>query len=356
MPVTMTTRERFQRMYEHREADRVPILDYPWGSTIERWQREGMPKDASFEDYFDLDKVSSIPIDLGPRYESKVIEETDKYCIYTTDWGVTLKNWKHMSSTPEFIDFTIKDRSSWADAKARLKPAPDRVRWDELETNYRKWRSEGRWIQSGLFCGFDATHSWAVGTERLLMALAEDPQWCVDMFNAELDLDLAMLDMVWQRGYTFDQLGWCDDLGYKLGQFMSMPMYRELLKPIHKRAIEWAHSKGIKAGLHSCGDIRPFIPEWIEIGLDCLNPLEVKAGVDPFEVKRKYGDKLVMHGGINAVLWTDIPAMRQAVQAALPVLKQCGGYIFATDHSIPDSVSLKDFTETIGLAKELGKY
>jgi len=46
-----------------------------------------------------------------------------------------------------------------------------------------------------------------------------------------------------------------------------------------------------------------------------------------------------MHGGINAVLWTDIPAMRQAVQSALPVLKQGGGYIFATDHSIPDSVS-----------------
>jgi uroporphyrinogen decarboxylase len=356
MPTQLTTRERFQRMYSHREADRVPILDYPWGTTIERWQREGMPKGVSFEDHFDLDKTAWVPIDLSPRFENKVVEETAEYVIFTTPWGVTARNWKHASSTPEFIDFTIKDRESWAPAKARMAPSPDRVNWDELAANFRKWREEGRWIQTGLWFGFDATHSWVVGTERLLMALVEDPQWCVDVFTTQLNLNLAMLDMLWDRGITFDGIQWCDDLGYKLNQFMSVKMYRELLKPFHKRAIEWAHSKGIVASLHSCGDIRPFIPEWVEIGLDCLNPLEVKAGVDPFVVKKTYGKDLVLHGGINAVLWTDIPAMRQAVQSALPVLKESGGYIFSTDHSIPDSVSLKDFTEIIQMAKELGKY
>jgi uroporphyrinogen decarboxylase len=356
MPATLTSRERFQRMYEHREADRVPIWDGPWGSTIERWQREGMPKDATFEDYFDLDKTAGIWIDLTCKYEHKVLEETPDYTIYTTPWGATLKNWKHASSTPEFIDFTIKDRENWAAAKARMTPSPDRVNWDKLAAEYPKWRQEGRWIQAFADFGFDLTHAWVVGTERVLMALVDDPQWCVDMFQTELELSLAMLDMVWDRGYTFDLVRWGDDLGYKLNQFISLKMFREIVKPLHKRLIDWAHAKGVKAGLHSCGDIRPFIPEWVEIGLDSLNPLEVKAGVDPFEVKRKYGDKLVMHGGINAVLWTDIPAMRQAVSAALPVLKQNGGYIFATDHSIPDSVSLKDFTEIIRLAKELGKY
>jgi uroporphyrinogen decarboxylase len=284
------------------------------------------------------------------------VEETPEYTIYTTQWGVTLKNWKHMTSTPDFVDFAIKDRATWQAAKARLTPSADRVNWDELAANYRKWRDEGWWIQSGLFCGFDATHSGVVGTERLLLALVEDPQWCLDMFNSELDLDLAMLDMVWDRGYTFDVLGWCDDLGYKLHQFMSIPMYRELLKPVHKRAIDWAHAKGIKAGLHSCGDIRPFIPEWVEIGLDALNPLEVKAGVDPLAVKKTYGSKLVLHGGFNAVLWTDIPAMRNEVETKLPALKESGGYVFATDHSIPDSVSLKGFQEIIQLVKELGTY
>mgnify|MGYP000883678232 FL=1 len=54
----MTTHERFTRMFQHREADRVPIYDSPWSSTIERWQAEGMPKGVDYRDYFDIDKVA----------------------------------------------------------------------------------------------------------------------------------------------------------------------------------------------------------------------------------------------------------------------------------------------------------
>ena len=53
----MTSRERFARMYAHEEADRVPIIDSPWGATIERWQSEGMPEDVSYVDFFGLDHV-----------------------------------------------------------------------------------------------------------------------------------------------------------------------------------------------------------------------------------------------------------------------------------------------------------
>ena len=53
----MTSHERFKRMFEHKDADRVPIIDDPWEVTIERWHREGMPKDVSFVDYFGLDHV-----------------------------------------------------------------------------------------------------------------------------------------------------------------------------------------------------------------------------------------------------------------------------------------------------------
>ena len=142
----LTTHERFQRMYEHRDADRVPISDYAWGSTMERWQREGMPPDVSFEDYFDLDKLGRIVVDFSPQYPVKVVEETDKYKTVTTNWGVTLKNWKHIASTPDFVDFTIVDRDSWQKAKARLTPSRDRVDWASLKKDYAAWRKEGRWI------------------------------------------------------------------------------------------------------------------------------------------------------------------------------------------------------------------
>jgi len=352
----MTSHERFRRMFEHREADRVPIIDGPWGATIERWHREGMPKEVSFVDYFDLDKCGGIGMDNGPRYPTAVIEETAEYTVSRTSWGATLRNWKHAASTPEFMDFIVKDRDTWREAKARMTPTRDRINWDYLKQNYPKWREEGYWIGAGGWFGFDITHSWFVGTQRVLIALLEDPEWCVDMFTHELDVNLALLDMVWDEGCKFDSFSWPDDMGYKHNQFFSLKMYREIVKPIHACAIEWAHAKGVKAGLHSCGDVNPFVPELVEIGLDALNPLEVKAGMNPVELKRRFGDKLVFHGGINAVLWDDTEAIEAEMRRVVPVLKENGGYIFSSDHSVPSSVSLENFRHIVNLAKELGKY
>jgi len=81
-----------------------------------------MPADVSFVDYFDLDKIAHIGVDNSPRYPTHILEETDAYVINTTSWGATLKNWKHIASTPEFLDFTIKDPDSWRKAKARMVP------------------------------------------------------------------------------------------------------------------------------------------------------------------------------------------------------------------------------------------
>lgn len=352
----MTSRERFARMYEHRDADRVPIIDSPWRATIERWQREGMPANTDYVTFFDLDRVAYIGVDNSPRYEEKILESTDVYTVRTTNWGATLKNWSHAASTPEFLDFTIKDRESWAKAKERMQPTRDRLPLAHLRDNYAKWRNEGYWIEAGLWFGFDVTHSWIVGTERLLCAMMEDPEWCRDLFSHELETHLTLLDRVWDEGYRFDAVCWPDDMGYKGTQFFSLDMYRELLKPFHKRAIDWAHAKGVKARLHSCGNINPFIPELIEIGLDALNPLEVKAGMDPIHIKKTYGDRLVLHGGINAALWDRSDAVRAEMERIIPVLKQRGGYICSSDHSVPSSVSLEDFRNIVALAKKLGTY
>jgi uroporphyrinogen decarboxylase len=356
MPTQLTTHERFARMFAHRDADRVPIIDGPWGSTIERWQREGMPKDVSWVDFFGLDHVAHIGADVSPRYPVETLEQTADYKVYRTAWGATQKDWRHIGGVPEFLDFRVKDPDTWREAKARMTPSRDRINWDHLAKNYAAWREKGYWIEAGLWFGFDVTHSWFIGTERLLMALMEQPEWCVEMFNHFLDVGTALLDMAWDAGYRFDSVKWPDDMGYKHNQFFSVRTYRELLKPVHKRAIDWAHAKGIKAHLHSCGDVRPFIPELIGIGLDALNPLEVKAGMDPVALKQQYGQQLVLHGGINAALWDDLDAIESEMRRVVPALKQSGGYIFSSDHSIPESVSLDGFRRIVKLAKELGSY
>jgi uroporphyrinogen decarboxylase len=352
----MTSRERFQRMFEHREADRIPIIDTPWGATVERWRREGMPADAHYADFFGLDRVASIGADISPRYEQKVLEETDDYTITTTSWGVTLKRWKHAASTPEFLDYKITGPDTWRQAKARMTPTRDRVNWKHLEDHYPAWRRQGCWIQAGFWFGFDVTHSWTVGTERLLVAMIEDPEWVIDMWNHYLDMDLALFEMIRDAGYAFDAIKWPDDMGYKHHQFFSPAMYRDMLKPVHRRAVEWAHARGVKAHLHSCGDVNPFVPDLIDIGIDALHPLEVKAGMDPVQLKRTYGDELVLHGGINAVLWDDPEAIEAEMRRVIPTVKASGAYIFSSDHSVPSSVSLEDFRRIVSLAKALGAY
>lgn len=352
----MNTRERIQRMYEHREADRVPISDTPWPTTLARWHREGLPDNVHYTEFFGLDRVHLVPVDVSPRYEERIVEETDEYVVRTTAWGATERNWKHAESTPEHVSFTVTDPDRWAEAKSRMTPSLDRIPWKWLETEYPRFYERGDWMQARFRFGFEAVHALTVGTERTLMAMCTDPEWIADMFNHYLDMSIALFDAILGKGYRFDAMSWTDDLGYKLTQFFSLDMYRHLLKPVQKRASDWGHAKGMRVKYHSCGDIRPLLPELVEIGIDGLHPLEVKAGMDPVKVKQEFGDRLLLHGGMDALLWEDVEAMEANVRKLLPTLMASGGYMFSTDHTVPSSVSLADFRRIVEVARDVGTY
>jgi uroporphyrinogen decarboxylase len=204
--------------------------------------------------------------------------------------------------------------------------------------------------------GFDVTHARFCGTETVLSAMALDPGWVVDIFNTGCDLALALLDMMWDEGYTFDEFLWYDDMGYRSGMLFSKKMWREMLRPYQQRAIDWAHAHGIKAHLHCCGNIMTLVPDLVDMGLDALNPLEVKAGMDPIAMKRTYGKHLVLRGGFNAVDWGYWEKVEANIRAMLPVMMESGGYIFSSDHSIPDYTSLHTYQRIVKLVKELGRY
>ena len=98
------------------------------------------------------------------------------------------------------------------------------------------------------------------------------------------------------------------------------------------------------------------LPDIIETGIDALNPLEVKAGMDAKLIKDTYGDRLTLHGGINAVKWSDTEAIVEEIWDKVPYLKKNGGYIFSSDHSIPNDVSLSNMKLIIEEAKKAGAY
>ncbi len=92
------------------------------------------------------------------------------------------------------------------------------------------------------------------------------------------------------------------------------------------------------------------------MGLDGLNPLEVKAVMKLEQLKREFGNKLLFHGGFNAVEWNKPEIILPEIERLVPILKENGGYIFASDHSIPPHVSFKDFSDIIALVKKVEAY
>jgi len=352
----MTQKERFARIFAHQEADRIPIIDIPWAGTLRRWHAEGLPSNIDWTDYFEIDQVATINVDISPRYPKQRISEDETSYIETSEWGVTMRHFKQEDSTPDFLDFKVTTPETWEECKARMLDDSNRIDWDALKKNYPIWQEKGLWTRASFWFGFDVTHSWMMGTENHLIAMYEEPEMVADIYNTQLDCSIKYFNQIWDAGYHFDEIWWSDDMGYKGSTFFSNELYRELLKPVHKRAIDWAHDHGIYAHMHSCGDIMTRMDDLMEIGVDSLNPLEVKAGMKPLELKEKYGDKLTLHGGINAVLWDDKEAVIEEIRRLVPKLKENGGYIFSSDHSIPNSVSLDNFRAIIEEVKRVGSY
>jgi len=210
------------------------------------------------------------------------------------------------------------------------------------------WRKE----QEGLMRDLISSGTRAVVVA--VMAEGLGPQWLGRPLDEEA-LD-ELLEMILAEGYDFDEWMWYDDMAYRGGLMFSKKLWRQVIMPYQKKIVDWAHSHGKKAHLHCCGNIVPLIPDLIDIGIDMLNPLEVKAGVDPLEIKRDYGDRLVLRGGFDVQKWDKPAEVEKDIRSKLPRLMESGGYIFASDHSVPDNVSLQDYRNMIHLVKEVGTY
>jgi len=178
------------------------------------------------------------------------------------------------------------------------------------------------------------------------------------MFMTDARLCAAIAEEMMERGLEFDA-GWVmDDLGYKHRGFFPPAVYREQLMPAHKLICDVFKSRGLPMLLHSCGYVMEFIPDFIECGFDVIQPLEVKAGNDMLGLKREYGDVLAFMGGIDvrAMAERDPRAIEREIAEKLPPMKQGGGYIYHSDHSVPDNVSFAQYQRVMELVAEYGQY
>ena len=134
------------------------------------------------------------------------------------------------------------------------------------------------------------------------------------------------------------------DFGTQNGQFCSVQTYRELYKPFHKAVNDQIHRlTNWKTFIHSCGAVRPFIPEFIEAGFDVLNPVQCSAtGMNPRELKREFGKDLVFWGGgvdtQRTLPFGTTDEVYREVRERIEILGDGGGYVFNSIHNVQSNV------------------
>ena len=378
----MDSRERVLAALNHEEADRVPMHDSPWAASIERWHKEGMPDDVSPAEYFDYEIVC-FGADTTPQLPVEVIEETEEYVLHTTSFGGLRRDHKNYSTTPEIIDYPCKSRADWERIRGRLTPSRDRVDWkgewlagtaaddrdleSVLETGRMEWRrglpgcqrarEQGKFVCYSAAVGYDKMQSY-VASERLLMAIATEPDWVRDMYETDAELAIQMYEIMREGGFEFDGAWLFCDLGYRNSLLFSPRHFDEQLRPTFRRLFSYFNGEGLPTILHSCGRVRELIPRFIEDGLACLQPVETKAGMDLVELKREFGDRMAFMGGIDvrAMADPDPSVIEEEIKSKIPIAKRGGGYIYHSDHSVPNNVSFERYCRVLELAREYGVY
>jgi len=154
-----------------------------------------------------------------------------------------------------------------------------------------------------------------------------------------------------------------DDLGTQRGLQISPSMYRRWIKPYHKRIYGWVHEHypSVYVALHSCGGIYDLIPDFIEEGVDILNPVQTSAqGMSPARLKREFGQHLTFWGGgceTQSTLPFGTPdEVRQQVRERLEIFAPGGGYVFNQIHNIQHGVPPENVAAMLDAAREYGVY
>jgi uroporphyrinogen decarboxylase len=360
----MTSKERIARILRREPVDRIGCFESFWSDTVRKWRAEGhLGEDESPVDHFGLDLRHAGWFDLiaDLDFEEQIIEETDEHKLVRNGNGSLLRRWKDKAGTPEHVDFSVKDRAGWEEhTRPHLTNEDNYRRRIEFES-YRETRAKCA-EEELFFCWggvnvFECMHP-VCGHENMLMGMALDPGWVREMCDVYADLTIDLFEILFAEEGAPDGVYFFEDMGFKEKPFMSPAMYKEIVWPAHKRLFDYAHSKGLPVTVHSCGYVEPLVPGLIEAGMDCLQAMEVKAGMDLVHLKKRFGDHIAFCGGLDVrtMVANDRDAIEAELQKKLPAAMAGGGYILHSDHSIPDQVEYDTYKFFLDRGLEVGAY
>ena len=388
----MTSRERVLAALEHREPDRVPIdLSGHRSSGISallypklRQALNLAPRPVRV--YDPVQQLAIVDPDVLDRFGVDTLELGRGFALQDRDW----KDWVLPDGTPcrmpawaspvrEPGRWVLKSASGrvlaqlvdgahyfeqtyWPlvdDPKMPLRDALNECMWTGIASppgpltagtegervlaeGARALRRASERAILGLFGGnLLEIGEFLYGMDGFLYLLAAEPKQVHRFLDRLVEHHLGELERFLRAvGGSIDIILFGDDLGMQTGPLISPAMYREFFKPRH--ALMWARAKKlapVKVNLHSCGGIRPLIPDLIEAGLDAVNPVQTSCtGMDPAELKREFGKDLVLWGGgcdTQEVLPRGTPdRVREHVRERVRILASGGGFVFQQVHNI----------------------
>ncbi len=365
--------ERMNKTLHHQEADRVPISDFFWSRFLKRWREElGLPEDTDIYRYYDLDWIVTVP-NMDPHIKNfEILKKTDEEVVVKTGFEAIIRK-KFEDPMPAFLKFET-------DTVEKMRAFEFDDPWDE-----RRYFSGGDnqiagvgdtfvqnlppWVETvkslypdfpvyGSVCEGHETLWRIIGSENVLLWIAMYPDEVarfVERIN-EFMLGIAEAQIKAADGMLDGMVIW-GDVAYKRDLFFSPDYWRKVFKPGVKAIVDLCHSYNIPVIYHGCGNTKKIFEDYIEIGVDAYNPLEAKASFDVVELRRQYGHRIAFCGNMDVIQWAKCTKeeLKPIVLRKLNAAKG-GGYIFQSDHSVPDNISGENYDYVVKLVREYGKY
>jgi len=363
----MTSRERVSLALAHKEPDRVPI-DY-WASgeiTGRLLKRFGFSTLEQLLNRFDVDfRYIDGPRYIGPEPAVHADGSVEDH-FGVPRVRVSVGTGENTGAYLEAVNFPLADAKSIEEIRDYPKwPSPDWFDYAPVRQQVAAAQAAGKIV---VFMG-DRLNRCAQlkpamylrGVEQILLDLAQQPEIAEYIFRRLTDFYLEYARRTFEAaGAGLDIFMTGDDFGTQIGLFMSPAMWRRFLRPGFQAFTGLGQRYGCKVAHHSCGSIKPIIPDLIECGLDILNPIQPEArDMACPELKRLFGDRLSFHGSlsIQRTLPFGTPEqIRNEVRERFEALGPGGGFIFCTAHNIQADTPLSNVEALFEAYSDIGRY
>jgi uroporphyrinogen decarboxylase len=376
----LSSRERFTLALDHQEPDRVPIDLGSIASTI-----------RTVEAYDRLKEYLGLAVDKKIRHfaDEHIIPDDEIIRALHVDTMYlrvnVAKSWKR-----ERLDaHTVVDEWEvpWTKAPGSIYTFPSAhplktVRMEELEkfpwpdpdepSRFEGLREKARklsretdyaLVAEGLTGVGVFDMSWHLrGMENIFMDMLLHPDFTEGLFRRLTDFYVGVYrNYLRAVGEYIQMVIYYEDLSGQDGPLISPELYRKYVKPCHRRIFE-AIKENTRAKLcvHTCGSAYAFLDDYVELGVEVINPVQTSAkDMDPRRLKERYGKVLSFHGAIDTqrFLPRATPAeIEEEVRRTIRILGRGGGYLFTSCHSIQPDVSAEKIVTLFSSAEKHGKY